>query len=66
MATACETLLIRDGNLIIRDGSLLLCEDVPVLSGTAGGLGLPVARDESDKRKREVDVAVAKMLLLSR
>ena len=66
MAVVCNTLLIRDGNLIIRDGFLLLCEDVPVVSGTAGGLGLPASRDELDKKKRELDIAVVRMLLLSR
>ena len=29
---ACQSLLIRDGNLIIRDGSLLLCEDQVTLA----------------------------------
>lgn len=63
--TACETLLIRDGNLIIRSGFLLLCDEVSVQSGTAGGLGLPGARNELDKRKQEVDIAAAELLLLS-
>ena len=74
MSAVCDTLLIRDGNLIIRDGFLILCDplevpvEVPVgvSSGAAGGgLPFPLVRG-SDERKRDVDIAVAELLLLSR
>ncbi len=70
MSAACEALLIRNGSLIIRNGNLILCDTLAVaeesvIGGAAGGLGLPGRQDELDKAKKQVDIAVAELLLLS-
>ena len=68
MSAACETLLIRNGSLIIRNGNLVLCDTLVVEETVIGGaaVGLPSSRVQGlDGRKRDVDLAVAEILLLS-
>ncbi len=75
MASACTTILIRDGNLIIRDGNLVLCEDavvkVVVSLGAGGGPFIPFRdpfgereKRKRNERKRDIDIAAAMLLVL--
>ncbi len=66
VSAACATLLIRDGSLIIRNGNLILCDTLVVVESVRSGaaVGLPSSRN-LDGRKRDVDIAVAELLLLS-
>jgi hypothetical protein len=57
---ACQSLLIRDGNLIIRDGNLVLCEDqVTLAAETDSALAVVALRTYSVGIASEVDTSPA-------